>query len=73
MVNVQKSNIKLEASQDGIEEIEKRMALLFMDAKEEELDLAAILRVGQFDWSLVPAVSRTTQTFIEKIDETKVR
>lgn len=72
-VNVQESNIKIEASQDGIEEIEKRMAILFLDAKSEELDLSAVLKAGQFDWSLVPAISRTTQTFIERLDDTNVR
>lgn len=70
---MQESHIKIEASQDGIEEIEKRMTLLFIDAKAEELDLAPIINAGQFDWALVPAISRITQTFIENIDETKVR
>lgn len=71
-VNVQESSLQIQASQVSIEKIETRMSMMLSEAKTEELDMAAVFRVGPFDWSLIPAISRTTSTYIEKVNEHQV-
>lgn len=48
------------------------MAILFQEVKEEEIDVSSIVRVGSFEWKLVPAISRTTSTFIERLEGDRV-
>ncbi|TGZ79094.1 hypothetical protein EX30DRAFT_342583 [Ascodesmis nigricans] len=71
-VNIQESSLQIQASQVSIEAIEAQMAILFQEVKEEEIDVSSIVRVGSFEWKLVPAISRTTSTFIERLEGDRV-
>ncbi|KAI5804334.1 mitochondrial inner-membrane-bound regulator-domain-containing protein, partial [Geopyxis carbonaria] len=72
-VNVADSILEVHASQVGIESIEQRIQSFLSDIIFEDLDLSAISRIDKFDESFIIPVSRTTNTFVEKLDENTLR
>jgi hypothetical protein len=70
---VAKSLLTLSASQVSIEEIDKRLRHVFGNIINEEFDLTGISRLVPFSEEPIPVIARMTNTYIERIDDKKVR
>lgn len=72
-VNVAKSLLTLSASQVSIETIENKLSHLLSTIISEEFDLTGISRIVSFSEDSIPVIARMTNTYIERVDDTKLR
>jgi hypothetical protein len=71
-VNVAESAVKINASRASIETIQGLLETLISQIKTETIDISAAIRIAEFPDDVIPVIARMTNTFIERLGDSKI-